>query len=69
VGYKGIYGGKIGDMGDCRHIDAPWLAKVALQAGNTYALNVTGLHESLPIDPSIPRTIVRINVPGWSHLQ
>lgn len=62
----GTYDGKIGDGGDCRHIDTEGLREVVLREGVAYAGNVSMLHESTPVVEDCYRTLVRLNVPGWS---
>ena len=65
-GYQGIWEGSCGEGGDCSHINTSNLKEVAMHAGNIYAGNVTMLHESLPVAEDCIRTLVRLNVPGWS---
>lgn len=55
-----------GPGGDYTHLDTAGLTSVLLEAGAAYAGNVTLLHESLPLAVATPRTLVRLNVPGWS---
>lgn len=55
-----------GQGGDYSHLDTKDLRSVELEAGLAYAGNVTMLHESLPLQVATPRTLVRLNVPGWS---
>lgn len=62
----GVWDGVIGEGGDCSHIDVSGMSEVVMQAGNSYAGNVTMLHESLPIAHDCLRTVVRLNVPGWA---
>lgn len=65
-GYVGAYEGPIGEGGDCSHIDLSGLAQIELTAGRAYAGNVTALHESLPLIAGGQRSLVRLNIPGWS---
>ena len=65
-GFVGSYEGAIGDMGDCAHIDISNLDVLPMQSGCVYAGNVNCLHESLPVAATCERTLVRLNVPGWS---
>ncbi|AXK44158.1 hypothetical protein DVR09_15365 (plasmid) [Erythrobacter aureus] len=65
-GYLGEYEGPIGDMGDCAHIDISKLDVLPMQAGRVYAGNVNCLHESLPVASDCCRSLVRLNVPGWT---
>lgn len=64
--FSGEFVGQPGEGGDCRHIDLSELAEVPLLAGRAYAGNVTMLHESMPVARDCLRTVVRLNVPGWS---
>lgn len=64
--FVGVFSGEPGEGGDCRHIDLAGLRAVTLQAGRAYAGNVTMLHESVPVNEDCLRTLVRLNVPGWS---
>jgi hypothetical protein len=66
--YEGQFDGTIGKGGDCSELKVP-LRRHDLRQGRVHALNVTGLHESIPIVVGGPRTLVRINVPGWSPEQ
>jgi hypothetical protein len=63
--YLGQYEGEIGLGGDCSGIDLSALPTLRLDAGKAYAGNVTMVHESLPVDRTCNRTLVRLNVPGW----
>ena len=65
-GYLGTYEGPIGEMGDCAHIDVSSLAVLPMEAGRVYAGNVNCLHRSLPVTRSCRRSLVRLNVPGWT---
>ena len=65
-GYQGIWEGSCGEGGDCSHINTSNLKEVVMRAGNIYVGNVTMLHESLPVAEDCIRTLVRLNVPGWS---
>lgn len=62
----GEFDGMPGEGGDCRHIDTGSLIAVPMRAGIAYAGNVTLLHESLPVAADCLRTVVRLNVPGWT---
>lgn len=64
-GFIGEFEG-IGSGGDCSHVDFRALRSVDFQAGHAYAGNVTMLHESLPVPADSLRTLVRLNVPGWT---
>lgn len=65
-GYVGAYDGPIGEGGDCSHVDLQGLDQIELTAGRVYAGNVTALHESLPLIAGGQRSLVRLNIPGWS---
>lgn len=65
-GFSGIYSGPIGDMGDCSHIDTSGMTEVQVEAGRVYAGNITMLHETLKVEEDSLRTLVRLNVPGWT---
>jgi len=64
--YAGRFEGAPGEGGDCSHVDLSSLNAVDCEPGTVYAGNVTLLHESLPIPAGGPRTLVRLNVRGWS---
>jgi hypothetical protein len=64
--FAGEFNGAPGEGGDCSHIDTAGLQEVILQAGCVYTGNVAMLHESLPVSAACLRTVVRLNVPGWS---
>lgn len=62
----GQFEGVPADGGDCSHIDVSGMDEIRFQSGYAYAGNVTMLHESMPIPYDCARTLVRLNVPGWS---
>lgn len=62
----GEFNGEIGDGGDCSGLDLRGLVDIRMQPYTTYAGNVTMLHESLPVEQDCRRTLVRLNVPGWT---
>lgn len=64
--YLGEYDGLVGEGGDCSHLDLSKLDVVQLHPCQVYAGNVAMLHESLPVTRSCMRTLVRLNVPGWT---
>lgn len=64
--YVGPFDGAPGEGGDCSHIDLSSLDVVDCELGAVYAGNVTLLHESVPIPAGGLRTLVRLNVRGWS---
>jgi hypothetical protein len=52
--------------GNCAHLSVAALDAIDMEPGRVYAGNVTMLHESLPVLNDVERTVVRLNVPGWS---
>ena len=65
-GYLGTYEGPIGEMGDCAHIDISDMEVLRMESGRVYAGNVNCLHQSLPVEIVCRRSLVRLNVPGWT---
>lgn len=66
AGYIGQYDEQmIGNGGDASLVKTT-LDRVVLEANKVYAGNVGFLHESLPVDVDCFRTLVRLNVPGWT---
>lgn len=65
-GYIGTYEGPIGEMGDCAHIDISNMEVLQMESGRVYAGNVNCLHQSLPVEVDCRRSLVRLNVPGWT---
>lgn len=64
---NGEYTCHIGDGGSVSHLRCYGAAtEVMLRANRAYAGNVTMLHESLPVERDCNRTLVRLNVPGYS---
>lgn len=66
IGYQGMWEGPIGERGDCSHVNTEGLKQVDLEAHRCFAGNVTFLHASTPVPHDTPRTLVRLNVPGWT---
>lgn len=66
MGYVGQFDGPIGEGGDCSHVDLSTLDSFLMDSHSAYVGNVTCLHESIPVDIECHRTLVRLNVPGWS---
>lgn len=66
--YEGEFSGPIGDMGDCASIPLDGLRSIRMEENTVYAGNVTMLHETLACPVDCDRTVVRLNVPGWSPL-
>lgn len=56
----------IGEGGDASCIPLDNLDRVVLDSHVVYAGNVGLLHESLPTQREMLRTLVRLNVPGWT---
>lgn len=62
----GAWKGKVGKGGDCSKIDTSCLKSIVLKGHTVYAGNVSMLHESIPVAHECARTLVRLNIPGWS---
>jgi hypothetical protein len=56
----------IGEGGDASRIPLDNMDRVVLDSHVVYAGNVGMLHESLPTQREMRRTLVRLNVPGWT---
>ena len=54
------------DGNDCGHIGTAAMKRVAILPNIVYAGNVSMLHESMPVECDCERTVVRLNVPGWT---
>jgi hypothetical protein len=66
AGYIGQYDEKlIGHGGEASRVKSD-LDRIVLEANHVYAGNVGFLHESLPVHMDCFRTLVRLNVPGWT---
>ena len=64
--YTGIYDEQcLGHGGDASNIQGDF-NRIDFEADYVYAGNVGMLHESLPVPYDCLRTVVRLNVPGWS---
>ncbi|KQP37587.1 hypothetical protein [Pseudorhodoferax sp. Leaf274] len=64
--WVGQYDGEPGEGGDFSHLDLASLAEVPMGAGFVWAGDaMTTLHASVPLARATPRTLVRLNVPGW----
>ena len=63
---SGEWEGTIGKGGDVSHLDLSHLQEHIMAANTVYAGNVSMLHESMPIGFDCTRTLVRLNVPGWT---
>jgi hypothetical protein len=64
IAYEGQFDAAIDAQGACA-ADVSTLRAVELLAGIAWVGNVTMLHEATPMQKRTPRTIVRLNVPGW----
>ncbi len=64
--FVGDYTGTIGESGDCSSIDTSRMGNAIMNPFTAYAGNVSMLHESLPINFDCERTLVRLNVKGWT---
>lgn len=65
IAYAGEVDGFPHSGGDCSHFDLSGLRRIGLEAGTVYAGNVMMMHESVPL-PACRRTLVRLNVEGWT---
>lgn len=65
-GLIGEFNGPLGEGGDASLVDTRGLIELPMLANRVYAGNVSCLHESLPVPVACRRTLVRLNVPGWS---
>jgi len=66
--YNGLYDESLlGEGGEASRISGHF-DRIDMQANHVYAGNVGMLHESLPLKTDCFRTVVRLNVPGWSPL-
>jgi hypothetical protein len=67
VAYVGTYIGIPGLGGDCSHIDTSMLQRVNIEPGYAWLGQANELlHESIPVAMDTPRTLVRLNIPGWA---
>ena len=64
--YEGEYQGIIGEGGDCSKVDLSKTRALWLNENQVYAGNVGMLHETTRVVPGTQRTVVRLNVPGWT---
>lgn len=64
--FNGTWSGPINDGGDCSHVSTAQMQEVLMAPDTVYQGNVAMLHESLPVEQDCLRTVVRINVPGWT---
>lgn len=64
-GFVGQWDGFIGDGGACDTVDTSNMKEVILKKNNVYISNVGFLHESLPVQEDVERTLIRISVKNW----
>lgn len=64
--YAGEFHGAPGEGGDYAHITLSGLDRIELASNTVYAGNVSMLHETVPVNRDCVRTLVRLNVPGWT---
>lgn len=65
--YEGVANGRPGEGGDCEHVGRDGLIRVEMEPGvawTGHALRM--LHESVPVQRDAFRTLVRLNVSGWT---
>lgn len=60
-GWNGTFSGHVGKGGDCSHINLP--DGFILEQNTIYFGNSQWIHESMPIDKTTHRTIIRITLP------
>lgn len=63
---SGTFSGSVGEGGDCSRLSLDGMNEIILKPYTVYAGNVCMLHESLPVYRDVQRTLVRLNVPGWT---
>lgn len=63
----GEWEGRIGKGGDCSHLDLSHMDELIMQSNTAYSGNLFMLHESMPVEHDVARTLVRLNVPGILH--
>jgi hypothetical protein len=66
IGYHGKWTGPVGAGGDCSNIDVSRMRPVIMQANTVFVGNAAMVHESVPVFQDVCRTVVRLNVPGYS---
>ncbi len=64
--FAGEYQGIIGEGGDCSKINKASMEVIEMKPNTVYAGNVSMLHESIPVTTDCLRTLVRLNVKGWT---
>lgn len=68
LSYTGEWSGVIGDGGDCSGVDLDGLVQSVVKPGYAW-IGETGswLHESIPVERTCKRTVVRLNLKGWTQ--
>lgn len=66
--YVGEIDGDPAVGGDCSHLELSKLKRRVLRGGTAYIGNVTMIHESIPVKRNCKRTLVRLNIPGYTDL-
>lgn len=61
-GWVGNYSGIILDGGDCSNINTDAMEEIYLQANTVYKANVGFIHESIPVNKTVKRTLIRLNL-------
>jgi len=61
-GWVGEFDGLIGDRGDCAGVDLSTMESFILQPNIVYRGNVSFVHESLPVEQDVQRTLIRMNI-------
>ena len=65
-GFEGEFDYDVPHGGNCENVNTFRLQRTTMRAGRVYAGNAHMLHQSLPVHSRTTRTVVRLNVPGWS---
>lgn len=70
IGYEGIYEQDFESNwdGGAIKVDVSHMYPTLMKAHRVYAGDVFSVHESVPVPFDCHRTVVRLNVPGWSPL-
>lgn len=59
--WNGYFNGNVKSGGDCSEIDLSNMKTEVIPENTVYFLNQLGIHESLPINQSVNRALIRIN--------
>lgn len=65
VGYIGEWEGMVGQGGDVSHLNLDSMEKIKLESNKVYVGNVGFIHESIPVEQEVNRTLVRLSVKNW----